>query len=61
MQNLQSSDLKKIDDAIKFGVPLTVTTYSYSHEVQSKLDELVTYFLTKIPTASKRLCYVLLK
>ncbi len=48
MQNLQSSDLKKIDDAIKFGVPLTVTTYSYSHEVQSKLDELVTYFLTKI-------------
>lgn len=48
MKGLSSADLKKIDDIIKLGVPLTITTYSYSHDVQAKMDEFVTYFLQQI-------------
>lgn len=45
---LTDSDRKKIDDAIKLGTQITVSTYSYSREVQTKLENLIDYFLKQI-------------
>lgn len=48
ISNLTEADTKKIDDAIKLGTDITITTYSYSRAVQNKLDSLVGYFLQQI-------------
>ncbi|MEL3908733.1 MAG: HDOD domain-containing protein [Treponemataceae bacterium] len=48
MANNKDFDVKKVDEAIKLGIPISVTTYNYSKEVQTKLGELIAYFLNKI-------------
>lgn len=48
---LNANDLQKIDNAIKLGTNITITTYDYHRAVQKKLDDLVGYFLEKIQQA----------
>lgn len=45
---LKSVDLKKIDDAIKLGAPITINTYTFSHDIQVTVEQILTYFLAKL-------------
>ena len=51
MADLKSDDTKRIDDAIRLGAPITIKTYSFSHEVQSNIEKIVEYFLNHIDQA----------
>lgn len=52
MESKKNFDIKKVDEAIRLGVPISVTTYNYSKDVQTKLSELISYFLSKIDQAN---------
>ncbi|MBQ7611769.1 MAG: HDOD domain-containing protein [Spirochaetaceae bacterium] len=51
MADLKKIDFKKIDDAIQLGMPITITTYTFSHAVQSHIEKIVNYFLEHIEQA----------